>query len=658
MPAGRAVEYTGADRGSLTGGPMNSPFRRSRTALGHRGSRAKWLWAVALAASLAIASAAAALPAVDSPLPAKWQVAGPVLWGDSYRDISFGDADHGVVVSPTGVLATLDGGHTWSETRTQAGLRAACFADATHVCVVGDGGEVLTSADGGQTWTPRTSGATDDLRQVSFGDAAHGWALAVTGGVLATVDGGAHWAPVAPLSSSVGETAGDMVFVGASHGWVANYWDGVWATNDGGQTWVHQAAEGISAMFGLAFVDATHGWGSAYYRVVRTNDGGATWETISTPVPTSSFVDIEVADAQRVWGITEYGRIYVSGDGGVTWEEQSVADPDPHEYTGDFELEVIGDHGWAARTGTTDAHFAYGFIAHTDKSGYGDQRAPVTTSSSSTDKSWVNVPVTIGLDAADDATGVAATYFRTSPTGAWQQGDQVNLTQDGEYEVAYASVDGYGNVEATRTYTVGIDTKPPVTRIFSEDDYGVGYWSNRLCTVEHSVSDPEPTGGVRTTWIDVDGVGTRVWGPNEPIFVRAPDDHSNDGVHTIDAYSEDFAGNLEVPQRTGVGIDTRLPTIKTPYAASCRSGGYATVKFRMNDQAPCYPKGAIRIQVKTLSGKVKKTVYPAKWFTKNTLTSYRLRCNLARGRYRFWIIGEDGALNRTLRAASNYLTVR
>ena len=91
---------------------------------------------------------------------------------------------------------------------------------------------------------------------------------------------------------------------------------------------------------------------------------------------------------------------------------------------------------------------------------------------------------------------------------------------------------------------------------------------------------------------------------------------------------------------------------------SCRSGGYATVKFKMIDQPPCYPKAAIRIQIKTLSGKIKKTIYPAKWFTKNTLASYRFRCKLARGKYRFSIIGQDGALNRTLRASSNYLTVK
>jgi photosystem II stability/assembly factor-like uncharacterized protein len=636
---------------------MNGFLHRPVTARRRRGSKTRWLWAAALAGSLAIASAAVALPAIDSPLPAKWQVVGPVLWGDSYRDVSFGDTQHGVVVSPTGILTTLDGGHAWTETRAQAGLRAAGFADATHVCVVGDGGAALTSADGGQTWTPRTSGTTDDLVLVSFGDASHGWALAKTGGVLATANGGASWAPVAPLSPEVGESAGDMVFVDASHGWVADSWDGIWVTDDGGQTWGHQAADSISAMYGVAFIDATRGWGAVPYHVVRTDDGGATWETISTPVPSRSFVDIEATDVQRLWAVTEYGQIYVSGDGGLTWEEQSVEDPDPHEFAGDFELEVIGDHGWTVRC-RSDPYLPYGFIAHTDTSGFGDQHAPVTTVSSSTDKDWVSAPVTIGLDAVDDATGVAATYYRTTVAGAWQQGTQVLLTQDGRYEVAYASVDGYGNVEATRTYAVGIDTKPPVTKIFSENDFGVGYWINQTATVEHSVTDPAPSSGVHRTWIDVEGQGMRAWNTNELIIFRAPTDHSNDGVHTIDAYSEDVAGNVEATQLTGVGIDTRRPTVKAPYATSCRSGGYVTVRFKMTDAAPCYPKGVIRIQIKTLSGKIKQTVYPTRWFTKNTLTSYRFRCRVARGKYRFWIIGEDGALNRTLRAAGNYLTVR
>ena len=57
---------------------------------------------------------------------------------------------------------------------------------------------VVTSANGGATWTTSHHVATDDpfsqvLFGVAFADARHGWAVGKAGVVLATSDGGAGW---------------------------------------------------------------------------------------------------------------------------------------------------------------------------------------------------------------------------------------------------------------------------------------------------------------------------------------------------------------------------------------------------------------------------------------------------------------------------------
>jgi len=58
---------------------------------------------------------------------------------------------------------------------------------------VGNSGTIVHTTNGGQTWSPQTSGIQDTLRGVSFVDNSHGWVAVRTGKVLRTADGGATW---------------------------------------------------------------------------------------------------------------------------------------------------------------------------------------------------------------------------------------------------------------------------------------------------------------------------------------------------------------------------------------------------------------------------------------------------------------------------------
>jgi Photosynthesis system II assembly factor YCF48 len=69
-------------------------------------------------------------------------------------------------------------------------LQAVQFTDAAHGWVAGDG-RILATSDGGQSWTRQYSGS-GELDQVDFTDAAHGWAVG-PGTLLRTANGGASW---------------------------------------------------------------------------------------------------------------------------------------------------------------------------------------------------------------------------------------------------------------------------------------------------------------------------------------------------------------------------------------------------------------------------------------------------------------------------------
>jgi photosystem II stability/assembly factor-like uncharacterized protein/tetratricopeptide (TPR) repeat protein len=99
------------------------------------------------------------------------------------------------------VLTTGDGGFTW--TAPQGALPDAAVSDfdfralavhGSHVWIAGAPGTcVLHSADGGQSWQLHRTGQTAPLRGLWFFDEHRGWAVGALGTILHTRDGGQSW---------------------------------------------------------------------------------------------------------------------------------------------------------------------------------------------------------------------------------------------------------------------------------------------------------------------------------------------------------------------------------------------------------------------------------------------------------------------------------
>ena len=146
----------------------------------------------------------AATPAVGlpAPLPGYQITIRPLIVG-----LAFPDATHGWAAAGQSILATSDGGATWTSQDAGAALSGLSFSDATHGWAVGASGLVgahsviLHTADGGQSWQtqytgPYRAGGFPGFAAVDSVDADHAWVTGwvVCGSVIwATVDGGRHW---------------------------------------------------------------------------------------------------------------------------------------------------------------------------------------------------------------------------------------------------------------------------------------------------------------------------------------------------------------------------------------------------------------------------------------------------------------------------------
>src|SRR5512146_2431968 len=199
-------------------------------------------------------------------------------------------------------------------------LQAIQFADASHGWAAGNG-RILATSDGGHSWTRQYAGPAAPY-QVDFTDAAHGWAVGKNV-LLRTADGGGTWTAAAEpafrasgpgtpcqgidtvhfVSPSVGyAVAGGVTGAGAPVlGSLSGPFSGgrLLRTADGGQTW--QQLGGTPANPESAcFTSASDGYLGTPGAIWHTGDGGTTWTKSFTEPPAARAASGAIGDTPNV----------------------------------------------------------------------------------------------------------------------------------------------------------------------------------------------------------------------------------------------------------------------------------------------------------------------------------------------------------------------
>ncbi len=227
------------------------------------------------------------------------------------------------------VYVSSDAGASWTpvETGADAPARAISFADAQHGIVVGDGGLIFTTEDGGKTWKERLDAngkhfTTEHLMSVCYlGNRA--WAAGFDGAILASTDGGRTWA-----SQKSGTTFGleAIYFFDQNHGWVVGWSGSILRTEDGGNTWKNVSSKASTwSLSWVFFKDLQNGWTVGFNgQLLRSRDGGLTWEKQTSPIA-DWLKSIGVDKDQRLW-IANDDQLLMSADG-EKWQAVKVPQP-------------------------------------------------------------------------------------------------------------------------------------------------------------------------------------------------------------------------------------------------------------------------------------------------------------------------------------------
>jgi photosystem II stability/assembly factor-like uncharacterized protein len=110
-------------------------------------------------------------------------------WG-GLHSVFFPDADTGYVIGwdYDDLWKTVDGGATWTNL-VGGGGNSLFFINGSDGCIVGGGGTIRSSTDGGASWETQNSNTTSGLYSVYFIDENTGYAVGESGIIVKTTNG-------------------------------------------------------------------------------------------------------------------------------------------------------------------------------------------------------------------------------------------------------------------------------------------------------------------------------------------------------------------------------------------------------------------------------------------------------------------------------------
>ena len=242
-------------------------------------------------------------------------------------------------------------------------LQDVYFRDNQNGLVVGDGGLILVTTDGGVTWEKMEvdmsplgagqrpggrpgggpppgfgGGSASPLYNIYFLDENVGY---ITGGratILKTKDGGKTWTRKRAMSDTPGRDGRPgrlranlmgIQMINETIGFIAGSENTILKTTDGGETWVGSSerarvGETRNNLENIWFVSETTGWViGSFGTLMNTSDGGETWEK-RDPGFDNNLFGIHFVDENTGWISGQEGLILHTTDGGATWNQQKT----------------------------------------------------------------------------------------------------------------------------------------------------------------------------------------------------------------------------------------------------------------------------------------------------------------------------------------------
>jgi hypothetical protein len=266
---------------------------------------------------------------------------------------------------------------------------------------------------------------------------------------------------------------------------------------------------------------------------------------------------------------------------------------------------------------------------------------------------WRNTPLLVTLSATDVSSGVPSggtTYSIGAGAPQTYTGPFVvgSASSNASYAVKYFSTDRAGNVEATSTGYVNIDTTIPTVTVSTSPSHSSG-WYNKNVTV--TLKGADSLSGVAKTQYRLQGASSWTDAVNNQFTVPA----SANAVETFDYQAVDNAGNVSAPAALTLKMDNTGPATQGAYASG-KAGKSITLRYRVNDKLSPRAQG-IWLKIKDSRGRTVKNLTVGATKTTGAWHSVTWKTR-ARGTYTYYVYAKDLAGNQQRSAGSAKIKVK
>jgi photosystem II stability/assembly factor-like uncharacterized protein len=211
---------------------------------------------------------------------------------DNILDVYFSDEQNGWLLcersvynlagqSPSYVLKTSDGGVNWEKLNfTESGGRLAriFFDKKGYGFAVGESGAFYAMQDDKKSWKKTVLPVRYLMLGGNFTDDLHGTLVGGGGTILFTEDGGVNWSP-ATLAGDARTKFSSVFFINQKTGWAAGTQGKIYATINGGKYWREQNSKVKANLTDIVFLNTAEGFAIGEEgRILHTTTAGNVWD--------------------------------------------------------------------------------------------------------------------------------------------------------------------------------------------------------------------------------------------------------------------------------------------------------------------------------------------------------------------------------------------
>jgi photosystem II stability/assembly factor-like uncharacterized protein len=253
----------------------------------------------------------------------------------AYRRVGFSGIQNGWVVGDgANVLKTTNAGVSWTKLSNAPYSNAVTdmqVLSATKMLYTNDEGKVISTSNGGTTFTTTTVAATQTLNAMSFPSATIGYVVGNNGAAYKTTNGGTSYTAI---NTGITVNHVEVHFPSVNTGYVVSSWGELKKTTNGGSSWTNLSPSGMSYIKKIFFINDNYGFlvndnGLTF----RTTDGGASFAQVGQTCLQTPF-DMQFINDSTGFVVGSYVNAFCdisfTTDSGNTWNNITL----PYAYAG------------------------------------------------------------------------------------------------------------------------------------------------------------------------------------------------------------------------------------------------------------------------------------------------------------------------------------